>query len=48
MDRMLEALAPDDIVLFVDIDCVAMPGDVIERAFASAERGDIFWRGSNR
>lgn len=42
MDGVLDDLADDDVVLFVDIDCVAMTADVIERAFASAAQGHIF------
>jgi hypothetical protein len=42
IDSVLAAAKPDDVLLFVDIDALALTGAVIERAFAAAEAGRLF------
>lgn len=42
MDQILERAAPDDTILFVDIDAFPLTREVVERAFAFAEAGGVF------
>lgn len=42
LDEMLQAAAPDEILLIVDIDCIALNADIIERARAAAQAGKLF------
>jgi hypothetical protein len=42
LDATLQALGPDDSILFLDIDCIPLDRDIVERAFAAAEAGRIF------
>jgi hypothetical protein len=42
MNENLAGLGPDDSILFVDIDALALKADVIEEAFVAAEAGRIY------
>lgn len=42
LTETLRALAADDAILFVDIDCVPLDAEIIEEAFRAAESGRIF------
>lgn len=42
LDAMLEAAAPDDILLIVDIDCIALNAGIVERARLAAQEGRLF------
>lgn len=42
MDQVLEQLGPQDLVLFLDIDCIPLGAGVVERAFDAAAAGRIF------
>jgi hypothetical protein len=42
IDSVLAAAQPDDVILFVDIDALALTAGVVERAFAAAEAGRLF------
>ncbi len=42
MAEMLAEMAPDDVVLFVDCETLALSASLIERAFGSAEAGHVF------
>jgi hypothetical protein len=41
LDGCLREVGPDESVLFVDIDCIPLNADVIERAFTAAEAGGL-------
>lgn len=42
LDKTLDALAPNDTVLFLDIDCIPLTSAIVEKAFQAAEAGRIF------
>lgn len=42
LNATLQSLGPDDSILFLDIDCIPLDREIVERAFAAAEAGRIF------